>query len=107
MELDTMIESAAGSGASDLHLEAGMPAAMRIRGTLRVSGEPVAPRALSELARGLLGEEQWPVFVERRSFDMSRTIRGVRCRINVLHTSRGVGLAIRLLSTFQLGRASC
>ena len=32
---------------------------------------------------------------------MSRTIRGVRCRINVLHSSRGVGLAIRLLSSFQ------
>ena len=55
MELDSLIESAAGGGASDLHLEAGMPAAMRIRGTLRVSGEPVAPRALAELARGLLG----------------------------------------------------
>jgi twitching motility protein PilT len=101
MELDSLIESAASSGASDLHLEAGMPAALRIRGTLRVTGEPVAPRALTELARGLLGEEQWPVFVERRSFDMSRTIRGVRCRINIFQTARGVGLAIRLLSAFQ------
>jgi len=101
MELDTLIESAAGSGASDLHLEAGMPAAMRIRGALRVAGEPVASRVLTEFARGLIGEEQWPVFVERRSFDMSRTIRGVRCRINIFQTARGVGLAIRLLSAFQ------
>ena len=101
MELDTLIESAAAGGASDLHLEPGMPAAVRIRGALRVTGEPVAPRALTELARSLLGEEQWPVFLERRSFDMSRTIRGVRCRINILQTSRGVGLAIRLLSIFQ------
>jgi twitching motility protein PilT len=101
MELDSLIESAASSGASDLHLEAGMPAALRIRGALRVAGEPVASRALMEFARGLLGEEQWPVFVERRSFDMSRTIRGVRCRINIFQTARGVGLAIRLLSAFQ------
>ena len=101
MELDSLIESAASSGASDLHLEPGMPAAMRIRGALRVTGELIPPRALTELARGLLGEEQWPVFVERRSFDMSRTIRGVRCRINILQTARGVGLAIRLLSAFQ------
>ena len=69
MELESLIESAASSGASDLHLEAGMPAAMRIRGTLRITGEPIAPRALMEFARGLLGEEQWPVFLERRSFD--------------------------------------
>ena len=101
MELDTLIESAAAGGASDVHLEAGMPAAVRVRGALRVTGEPIAPRALTEIARSLIGEEQWPVFVERRSFDMSRTIRGVRCRINIFQTARGVGLAIRLLSAFQ------
>ena len=101
MELESLIESAAGSGASDLHLEAGMPAAMRVRGTLRIAGEAIAFRPLADFARGLLGEEQWPVFVERRSFDMSRTIRGVRCRINIFQTARGVGMAIRLLSAFQ------
>src|SRR5208337_1331106 len=101
MELETLIESAAGNGASDLHLEGGMPAALRARGALRVLGEPIAPKLLAEMARELIGEAQWPVFLERRSFDMSKTIRGVRCRINILHTSRGVGLAIRLLSPFQ------
>src|SRR5450631_1553904 len=101
MQLDTLIEAAAGSGASDLHLESGMPAAMRVRGALRIAGEPIAPKALTEAARELLGAEHWPAFVERRSFDLSRTIGGVRCRINIFHTARGVGLAIRLLSAFQ------
>ncbi len=101
MNLEALIESAAANGASDLHLEAGMPAALRIRGALRVTGEPIAPGPLMESIRRLIGEEQWPVFVERRSFDMSRTLGGVRCRINILHTSRGVGLAIRLLGAFQ------
>ncbi|MGO8838766.1 MAG: type IV pilus twitching motility protein PilT [Limisphaerales bacterium] len=101
MELDSWIETAAGSGASDLHLEAGMPAAWRVRGALRVTGEPIPPRTLADIARRLIGEEQWPVFLERRSFDLSKTIRGVRCRINVLQTSRGIGMAIRLLSAFQ------
>ena len=101
MELESLIESAAASGASDLHLEGGMPAAVRARGALRVLGEPIAPKLLTAMARELIGETQWPVFLERRSFDLSRTIHGVRCRINILHTSRGVGLAIRLLSSFQ------
>ena len=96
-----MIESAAGNAASDLHLEGGMPAALRVRGALRVLGDPIAPKVLTEMARELIGETQWPVFLERRSFDLSKTIHGVRCRINVLHTARGVGLAIRLLSPFQ------
>ena len=101
MELESLIESAAGNAASDLHLEGGMPAALRVRGALRVLGDPIAPKVLTEMARELIGETQWPVFLERRSFDLSKTIHGVRCRINVLHTARGVGLAIRLLSPFQ------
>lgn len=101
MGLESLIESAARNGASDLHLEAGMPAAVRVRGALRVTGEPLAPKLLSDMARELIGETQWPVFLERRSFDMSKTIRGVRCRINILQTARGIGLAIRLLSSFQ------
>jgi twitching motility protein PilT len=101
MELESLIESAAANGASDLHLEAGMPAALRVRGTLRVAGEPISPKPLLDMARTLIGESQWPVFLERRSYDLSKTVRGVRCRINVLQTSRGVGLAIRLLSSFQ------
>jgi len=101
MDLDALIESAAAGGASDLHLEAGMPAALRVRGALQVSGEPIPPRTLADIARRLVGEGQWPVFLERRSFDLSKTIRGVRCRINILQTARGIGLAIRLLGAFQ------
>ena len=101
MELESLIESAAARSASDLHLEAGMPPALRIRGNLLVEGEPVPAPTLLNAARQLVGEMQWPAFLERRSYDLSRTIRGVRCRINVLQTARGVGLAIRLLGSFQ------
>ncbi len=61
----------------------------------------MAGNTLLELAREAIGAEIWPHFVERRSADFSRTIGGVRCRFNVMHTSRGVGFAVRLLATFQ------
>src|SRR5690349_19234196 len=101
MEIEDLIGAAAAAGASDLHLESCLSLAMRVRGVLRVSGEPIAPQVLTGMARRLIGEDQWPAFLERRSFDLSRTIRNVRCRINILQTSRGIGLAIRLLSSFQ------
>jgi len=101
MDLASLIASANEQGASDLHLEPGLPAAVRIRGTLVVQGEPLPAKALLDSARSIIPHEQWPQFVQRGSFDLSKTIQGVRCRINVLHTSRGVGLAIRLLSSFQ------
>jgi twitching motility protein PilT len=49
----------------------------------------------------VVGEERWPEFLERRSYDVSRTIGSSRCRINVLCTARGTGLAIRFLASFQ------
>lgn len=101
MTFEALIAAARQQGASDLHLEAGLPAALRIRGTLRTAGEPLAPKLLLGYARELLGEDQWAHFLTRRSADLSRTISGVRCRINILQTARGVGFAIRLLASFQ------
>lgn len=101
MDLESLVALALSNGASDLHLEAGLPAALRIRGTLRTTGEPIPARLLLEAARQVIGEEQWPRFLERRSFDLSKSIRGARCRINILQTSRGIGFAIRLLAAFQ------
>ena len=95
-----LVKLAVDNGASDLHLEAGLPAAMRIRGILRTTGEPLPPNLLLEMAHRAIGEEEWPRFLEQKSFDGSKTMHGVRCRLNILHTARGVGFAIRLLSSF-------
>jgi twitching motility protein PilT len=101
MDLESLIGLAASNGASDLHLESGLSPALRIRGALRMAGDPIPSKEMAEMARLLLNEEQWQAFLERRSFDFSRTIQGVRCRVNLLHSSRGVGMAIRLLTSFQ------
>src|SRR5438309_1931805 len=101
MDLESLVSLAKSNGASDLHLEAGLPAAVRVRGALRTIGEPIPAKLLQEMAHGVIGEEEWGRFLERRSFDLSKTIRGVRCRINILQTARGIGFAVRLLATFQ------
>jgi twitching motility protein PilT len=101
VNLHALIGVAKGEGASDLHLEPGLSAVIRVRGSLRSVGEPCAAPLLLECARELIGPEDWPRFLTQRSFDMSRTIEGLRCRINILQTSRGVGFAVRLLPAFQ------
>jgi twitching motility protein PilT len=101
MDLDALVGNAVSNGASDLHLESGLQAAIRVRGALRTIGDPIQAKTLLDVARRLLGETQWPHFLERRSHDFSKTIQGVRCRINVFQTSRGIAFAIRLLSAFQ------
>jgi twitching motility protein PilT len=101
MDFESLVGLAQTNGASDLHLESGLPAALRVRGSLKTVGEPIPGKTMLEMARHLLGDDHWQHFLERRSFDMSKTIHGVRCRINVLQSSRGVGFAIRLLASFQ------
>jgi twitching motility protein PilT len=75
--------------------------ALRVRGALKLVGEPVPPAALTALARQVVGEDGWAEFLERCSHDSSRTVEGQRCRINVLRSARGVGFAIRLLTSAQ------
>ena len=101
MNLRSLVALAKTEGASDLHIEPGLAPVFRVRSQLRSVGEPVAPALALEWARDIIAPEEWPHFQERRSFDLSKVIEGLRCRINVLHTSRGVGFAIRLLPAFQ------
>src|SRR5262245_59717219 len=101
MTLESLITAANRQGASDLHLEPGLPAAVRVRGSLKTTDEPLTGKALLDMAREILGNEAWQHFLTQRSADFSKTIGGVRCRINIMHTSRGVGFAVRLLANFQ------
>jgi len=101
MNLHALISLAKTEGASDLHIEPGLAPVLRVRSQLRSVGEPVVAESSSEWAREVIGGEDWPHFEQRRSFDLSRTIEGMRCRINVFHTARGIGFAIRLLPPFQ------
>ena len=100
MSISTLIRHAHSQGASDLHLEAGMPPAVRIRGKLRIRGEAWSASQTLAAARQLASDADWERFYDRRSVDLSRRIGGVRCRINIFQTSRGTGLAIRLFSSF-------
>jgi twitching motility protein PilT len=100
MKLETFIVTARELGASDVHLEGGLPATFRVRGSLRRQGEPVPPAVLTAMAREVLGDE-WNGFVERGSADLSRVLAGQRCRLNVLRSARGVGFAVRLLTQSQ------
>jgi len=94
-------------GASDLHIEADAAPVARIRGQLSSIGPPVASALVVQAGRELLGSEGWSQFLSRGSADLSRTMAGVRCRINIFQTLRGVAMAVRLLSSFQNSLRTC
>lgn len=93
-------------GASDLHLEAGTPLVMRVRGELQAVGESIAGAQLVQIGKELLGED-WSQFLARGSADLSANIADTRCRINIFRTVRGVAMAVRLLATSMNDLRSC
>ncbi|QRK04363.1 hypothetical protein JQX13_29345 [Archangium violaceum] len=78
MGIETFIRLAREQGASDIHLEGEMPMALRVRGALRLVGEAIPASTLTSMARDIIGDSDWPGFIERCSYDVSRTVEGLR-----------------------------
>jgi twitching motility protein PilT len=97
MNLESLVTLAASKQASDLHLEVGLKPTIRVRGELVAVGEGVERGVMNTMVRAVVGNHYWDEFQARRSFDRAMTIAGIRCRVNVLHSMRGVGMAIRIL----------
>jgi twitching motility protein PilT len=85
-------------GASDLHIEGGGTLVARVGGQLRPVGEPLAGNVVIQVGKDILGAEAWTQFMERGSADVSVVLAGMRCRINLFRTIRGLAIAVRLLS---------
>ena len=107
MTLRAWIHKARDLGASDLHVEAGTPPVVRVRGALQPIAEAVAAAGVEQEARAVLGAEAWEHLLARGSADASLALGGTRCRINVYRTIRGLALAVRLLTPSVNGLREC
>src|SRR5882724_1723195 len=107
MTLKAWVQKGRELGASDVHLEAGTVPVVRVRGELVGIGEPLPAAYLEQVSQSLLGAEAWDTFAVRGSADISMAVGGVRCRINVYRTIRGLVIAVRLLSPAVSGLRAC
>ncbi|SMF57291.1 type IV pilus twitching motility protein PilT [Pseudobacteriovorax antillogorgiicola] len=92
--------------ASDIHLDSGRPSAFRINNKIEFHGSVIKAAVLKNSLLDLLGNERWAYLVQNKSIDCSENISGVRCRINIFFTYRGVGASIRILSSHVPSLAS-
>jgi twitching motility protein PilT len=107
MMLAEWVSKARALGASDLHLQAGTPVVVRVRGELSAISEALPAGRVAEMGRELLGNEHWEQFRGRGSADLSINVAGTRCRVNLFQTIRGVALAVRLLTSSTNTLKSC
>jgi twitching motility protein PilT len=108
MTLKTWIQKGRELGASDVHLEAGAAPVVRVRGELLAIASEALPAAyVEQVSQNLLGAEAWQAFMARGSADISMAVGGIRCRINVYQTIRGIAIAARLLTPSVSGLRAC
>ena len=78
LPLDDLLRAVADSGSSDLHLTAGAPPTMRLRGEMQaIDGfEVLQPDILREAIYAILTERQRKVLEETRELDFAYTVPG-------------------------------
>jgi len=91
-----LIRQAKALKASDLHLKAGLPPAVRVDGALTgLPGyAPLSREECDRLCEELLGSR----LPGSGELDFARTVEDTRLRVNLFHSQGGVCAAIRLLS---------
>ena len=97
---DTLLERVAAEGASDLHLTAGSPPLLRIRGRLKPleEFESFTPEQTRDLLYRILSTEQQKRLEIDRQIDFSYAIPGVaRFRVNVYFQRDSLAAAFRLV----------
>ncbi|MFH1136118.1 MAG: ATPase, T2SS/T4P/T4SS family [Pseudomonadota bacterium] len=92
------VEYLSGLGSSDFHLTGGHPPVFRREGRIHFDKtQKWTPREIDDLVGGLLTAREKQVLRDRFSVDLGRTFNGMRVRINIFFTLRGLSLAGRFL----------
>lgn len=102
MTVDDMLRVMIERGASDIHLQAGSPPAIRANGELKFQpGPPLKPKDTEMAARHLLGNDRFDEFLYQNEMDFAYSLPGVaRFRCNVMRQRGAIGLALRVVPVY-------
>jgi twitching motility protein PilT len=98
-KIELLLEEVVKKDASDLHLQVGMPAMLRIDGALIPHDQtPLDEKSVEELVFSLLDEDQKQVLLRDKEFDFSFAFGDLgRFRVNVFHERGNIAAAMRLI----------
>jgi len=97
--IDALLKALVDKDASDLHLKAGQPPVMRVRGELvRVTELAMSVEHHTEILMGLLNEERQERLKKEMELDLSYNLEGVsRFRVNMFWQRGQVGAVFRVI----------
>lgn len=99
MNITDLLTFVVKSGASDLHLSAGLPPLLRIDGDVtRINAPAMDNDAVYDLIYGIMNDTQRRTFDAELEADFSVDVPGLsRFRVNAFHQNRGVGAVFRTI----------
>jgi twitching motility protein PilT len=99
VELEEVLRVAAKRGASDVHLQVGLPPVLRIQTVLvTLDGEKLTAEDTQKLTFSIMSEQLRKAFQEQLDVDFSHAVPGVaRFRVNVFTQRDSVAAAFRLI----------
>jgi twitching motility protein PilT len=100
-DVRTLLQATVESGASDLHVSAGMPPMIRVRGDMvRSQAPPLSDSDARAMLATLMNEAQKKEFQQRREIDFAFELPGLcRFRANIFEQRRGIGGVFRVITT--------
>jgi twitching motility protein PilT len=101
IDIGELLRATVDAGASDLHLTAASPPALRVNGLIeRLDLPPLDPDDLRFAVRDILNEEQSSRFDEHHDLDMALDLHGVgRFRVNLFINRLGPSAVFRVIPT--------
>lgn len=99
MNITDLLTFVVKSGASDLHLSAGLPPLLRIDGDVtRINAPAMNNDTVYDLIYGIMNDTQRRTFDAELEADFSVDVPGLsRFRVNAFHQNRGVGAVFRTI----------
>ncbi|HKQ20314.1 MAG TPA: type IV pilus twitching motility protein PilT [Candidatus Eisenbacteria bacterium] len=101
LDIQTLLKATVEAGASDLHISAGMPPMIRLRGEMVRSQAPAQSDEESRaMLYTLMNENQRKDFQARHEIDFAFEVPGLsRFRANIFEQRRGIGGVFRVIAT--------
>lgn len=101
MDFIGIVSAAVESGASDIHLSAKNPPALRINGKMRFfDAPPLTPNDVDQMIRQCASPEKYNEFIKTGDMDTAAEIAGCgRFRVNAMRQVAGCALVLRIIKS--------
>ncbi|MCX5632309.1 MAG: type IV pilus twitching motility protein PilT [Phycisphaerae bacterium] len=98
-DIKGLLAAAIQAGASDLHINVGLPPVMRINTELvTMESEPLSAEKVKNIVLEMTSEEKFKVFERKRDYDFSTALDdGSRFRVNAHYQKNSIAISFRLI----------